>query len=255
MEKKISCTISILLSLFLIACQHQNNTTDTEAIEYYNKLVGTSWQQQEHWISEYETGLNTNFPTIIEFASDFITIDNVKKSFDKNNNLSWDDCHVYLGIQINTDIYYASLYSYEYNGHELLELYLHNSSMDDSVTYYQINKDEEDKSDSETSIVLDGTYNFTNATPPQMNGSVTLSNGNWSYSGDKSSPAASNGTYTVSGNKITVKWNASGYEVSESITITESGTNSTWKSENSGVSTFFSMLFGVTGLEMTFTKS
>ena len=41
--------------------------------------------------------------------------------------------------------------------------------MDDSVTYYQINKDEEDESDTETSIVLDGTYNFTKATPPQMN--------------------------------------------------------------------------------------
>ena len=40
--KKISYTISILLSLFLIACQHQNNKADTEAIEFYNKLVGTS---------------------------------------------------------------------------------------------------------------------------------------------------------------------------------------------------------------------
>ena len=86
------------------------------------------------------------------------------------------------------------------------------------------------------------------------NGLITLSNGNWSYSGDKSSPAASNGTYTVSGNKLTVKWNASGYEVSENFTIAESGSNSTWKSENTGVSTFFSMLFGVTSLEMTFTK-
>ena len=113
--------------------------------------------------------------------------------------------------------------------------------------------DENSESDNDCTII--GTYSFTNATPPQMNGSITLSNGNWSYSGEKSSPAASNGTYTVSKNEITVNWNASGYEVSETFTITESGSNSTWKSKNTVTSTFFSMLFGVTSLEMNFTKS
>lgn len=128
------------------------------------------------------------------------------------------------------------------------ERQIENTDTDDN------NSNDENNNNDENSTIT-GTYSFTNATPPQMNGSITLSNGNWSYSGDKSSPAASNGTYTASGNKITVKWNASGYEVSETFTITESGSNSTWESENSGVSTFFSMLFGVTGLEMTFTKS
>ena len=117
------------------------------------------------------------------------------------------------------------------------------------------NKSDDENINSDEDISVAGKYTFANATPPQMNGSISLSDGKWSYSGEKSSPAASSGTYTVSKNKITVKWNASGNEVSETFTITESGSESTWKSDNSGVSTFFSMLFGVMNLEMTFTKS
>lgn len=103
---------------------------------------------------------------------------------------------------------------------------------------------------------LTGTYAFTTAVAPQMNGSVTLSsNGNWSYTGDKSSPAASSGTFTVNGSKVTVNWKASGLDMSETFTVTTSGSSSTWTSDNDYVSTFLSMLFGVTGKELTFTKS
>ncbi len=103
---------------------------------------------------------------------------------------------------------------------------------------------------------LTGKYSFSEAVKPQVNGSFTLSgDGKWTYSGDKQNPAATSGTWSVSGGKITLKWTAKGYEVSETFTVEEDGNKSEWKSESSVVSNFLSMLFGVADTKLTFKKS
>lgn len=102
---------------------------------------------------------------------------------------------------------------------------------------------------------VNGTYSFNNATGSQTNGSFSLSNGNWTYSGSKSNVAASSGTYTVNGSKITINWNANSYDNTETFNVTTSGNSSTWSSENTSTSLFFNMLFGVTDLQMTFNFS
>lgn len=140
---------------------------------------------------------------------------------------------------------YAGLYVYAYPKQYTPEDNNNNDSDDNN-----------ENNDGEDNISMyNGTYSFTKALPPQMNGSITLIGGNWTYSGDKTSPAASCGTYSVSNNKLTMKWNASGVVFSETFVITNDGPKSTWKSENTGTSTFFTMLFGVLSLNMEFTKS
>lgn len=103
---------------------------------------------------------------------------------------------------------------------------------------------------------LTGTYSFTGASGYEKSGALTLtSDGTWSYSGEKSNIAASSGTYTVSGSKVTFFWNANGYDVSESFTVTNSGSSSEWRSDSNGTSTFLSMVFNVMSLSITLGKS
>ena len=49
---------------------------------------------------------------------------------------------------------------------------------------------------------LNGTYSFESATGSQTDGSITLSDGTWTYNGSKTNVAAKNGTYTVDGSKV-----------------------------------------------------
>lgn len=114
------------------------------------------------------------------------------------------------------------------------------------------NEPTEDPNPSTDLSSYNGTYSFSTAVRPAMNGSITLNNGNWSYEGEKTAVAAKSGTYTLSGSTFTFKWTANGYEISEEFEITNNGSSSTWKSKASGTSTLFSMLFGVVSTEMTF---
>jgi len=104
--------------------------------------------------------------------------------------------------------------------------------------------------DSNSSIA--GSYSFETATGTQVNGSLTLDNGTWSYSGNKTNVAATTGSYTVNGSSVTFSWTSNGFEISETVTISTNGSTSTWTSD--GV-TFFSMLFGVADFEMIFSYS
>ena len=103
---------------------------------------------------------------------------------------------------------------------------------------------------------LNGTYSFESATGSQTNGSITLSDGTWTYNGSKTNVAAKNGTYTVDGSKVTVNWTAQ-VDVSETFTVTDNGDGSVkWVLDGYNNSTLFSMLFGVAGqTELTFKKS
>ena len=109
-------------------------------------------------------------------------------------------------------------------------------------------------SSSETGDIK-GSYNFNSASGYQKNGKITLENGNWSYSGEKTNAAATSGTYTVSGSKVTVNWVASGMDLSETFTVTTDGSSSTWVSNESGASPFLVMLFGTTDTQITFSYS
>lgn len=102
---------------------------------------------------------------------------------------------------------------------------------------------------------LKGTYSYKPSGANQYNASITLNdNGTWTYSTEKSYSTISGGTYTVSGSKVTLKLTTP-YTMEETFTVTNSGTSSTWKSEQNGSSTLFPVLFGVAGTEITFTKS
>lgn len=72
---------------------------------------------------------------------------------------------------------------------------------------------------------LNGTYSFESATGSQTDGSITLSDGTWTYNGSKTNVAAKNGTYTVDGSKVTVNWTAQ-VDVSETFTVTDNGDGS-----------------------------
>lgn len=279
---KIKGKIYFLLSLCVLAfasCQ-QPNTNDPaeetcityteEELAYlkkqYSYLIGTSWKHR----AEYEV---YNISNII-FAKDSVTLNNFQYSINLDTDLYYikdapdeilSSCNWYNGvfiIKVNETFYgiggYAGNEDCNRPGLEYIK-------DDKKLSVYSVYKDGEDHPDrmelvsssggssSGSESAVAGSYSFTGATGSQANGKITLSDGTWSYSGSKLNPAASSGTYTVDGSKITMKWTLSGIETSETFTVTTSGSSSTWKSDNVYTSTFFSGMFGVTDLEMTFT--
>lgn len=264
----------MFMSLFFAGCAEDDYSADSEAIEKYNELVGFTYEQKEKSNGSGEWVYESSLPMKFEFADDYITVDGVKYSFNKKKNIGWfeyqDITITVAGRTLMVDLYtftgsYNEELVYELTVYDVNDCGKHDYSK--GAYYYghltQENQGEngsgengsgESGSESESPDSVNGTYNFTTAAAPQMNGSVTLNNGEWSYKGEKSSPAASSGTYTVSKGVVTFKWKAGGTDFSEDITITDSGSKSTWKTKNEYVSTFFSMLFGVTSLEMEFTK-
>lgn len=87
-----------------------------------------------------------------------------------------------------------------------------------------------------------GTYTFNSASGSQSNGAVTLTDGQFTYSGSKTT-APSSGTYTVNGSDITFSWTAGGYSAQTTVTLTRSGSSVTFSSSEV---LFFSTFFGST---------
>lgn len=250
---------------------YQNALKMQKRLSMYEKILGTWVPDTDVWGNAY-TANEANFSKItIEWG--YVTLDDTKYVVDSS------DLYLYNELEKGVDAYrdsdlvikvgtnYVSIDSFLLGNTTLTSAFenpediLLSSKFNGNVNILYVFKKSTSSSGSgqtgsgDTSA-LTGTYAFTTAVAPQMNGSVTLSsNGNWSYAGDKSSPAASSGTFTVNGSKVTVNWKASGLDMSETFTVTTSGSSSTWTSDNDYVSTFFSMLFGVTGKELTFTKS
>lgn len=226
---------------------------------YYSKLIGTCWENEELNNSLYVKPKNI---LTVAFASDSVTINNVRYTINQNTDLCFNDkvtdevlkncSSPVFFIKINNNFYGFSKYLFNDNTYDDSNLDVE-SLFNGSYCYETlIPSSTGSGGGSGNNNTISGSYSFNNATGSQSNGTITLSDGNWSYSGSKSNPAASSGTYTVNGSKITVSWTASGYNNSETFTVTTSGSSSTWKSENTGVSLLFSMLFGTTSLEMTF---
>lgn len=224
---------------------------------YYSKLIGTTWENEQ---LNNQYALYPKNVLTISFADDSVTINNVRYAINQNTDLYFNDKVTdEILKEDEISVFFLKINNNFYGFRNYL---LDNSSYNDN--YMDIDSVLNGNFCSETLIpstggggsgnnnTIAGSYSFNNATGSQSNGTITLSDGNWTYSGSKSNPAASSGTYTVNGSKITVSWTASGYNNSETFTVTTSGSSSTWKSENTGVSLLFSMLFGTTSLEMTF---
>lgn len=87
-------------------------------------------------------------------------------------------------------------------------------------------------------------------------GTFTFNSDNtWTFSGDKAGQP-SDGTFKIDGSTLTMEYTLkTGTPVTEDFTVkTVTETSMTLVSKNYGVSTTFSGYFGVTELEMTFTK-
>lgn len=101
--------------------------------------------------------------------------------------------------------------------------------------------------------IFAGTYKYTTGTP-NTNGTLTLNaNGTWSYAGNKGAFNGNTGTFTVSGNTITITDTATGYTVTESYRVTESGNSVTWTPVDSTEIAFIGGYFGCVS-DITFTK-
>lgn len=268
MKKIIKLASLLVIGLtLLVSCQNPvntgNNSSDDDAekkaeilrkkIEVYNKWVGTTWELDEG--EDDYAGIKT-----IVFADDSVTLGNYQYSLNKNTDLFFNEelpeairhfSIFELVLKIGGDYYGIMKLSYtdekmwfvKGDNHSLQ--YSLKSSAGGSGT---------GGSGSGNNADVNGTYKFTNATGSQNNGNITLDNGNWTYTGDRTRNPNS-GTYTTSGNEITLKWVASGYDVTETFTLTDNGDSVTWKSKNDYVSSLFSSLFGVANtLELTFTK-
>lgn len=278
---KFICLLSLCVLAFA-SCQ-QPNTNDPaeetgityteEELAYlkkqYSYLIGTSWEHE----AEYDV---YNVSNII-FAEDSVKLDNVQYSINLDTDLYYikdapdeimNSGNWYYGvftIRLNGTFYCIGADAENLNDNGSINgTGLKHIKESKEMSVYSVYTDGEVHSDrmklissggssSGSESVVAGSYSFTGATGSQANGKITLSDGTWSYSGSKLNPAASSGTYTVDGSKITMKWTLSGIETSETFTVTTSGSSSTWKSDNAYTSTFFSGMFGVTDLEMTFT--
>ena len=130
-----------------------------------------------------------------------------------------------------------------------------NGNPEDNSLFEYVRAGSQDKDDEGNvegeATELDGTYSYSDS---KYNGSISLSNGSWSYEGNKNNAAATSGSYSVNGSSITLNWNANGMDMSETFTITNSGSSSTWVSSETQISNFFMMLFGVIDLELELTK-
>lgn len=255
--KKIIVGLLFFVVLFA-GCQMPNNTPDSgnnnnsnentqdlAAIAVYNKLVGTKWE-----VEVYEGTKKSGYPDVIIFADDSITMDNVQFSINKNefcfyeystastqgmtlklNNITWA-LHLYSSV---TNPLYAD--------YKDCTITLWKDSENNTTVYqdYKFVSSSSQSAGGDTSSV-NGTYSFNNATGTQKEGSIILSDGNWTYSGSKTN-APSGGTYTVSGSDITFSWTVNGYSVSTTVTVSKSGSSVTLSSNEV---VFFSTFFNST---------
>lgn len=233
------------------------------------KLIEGVWEIDPSSVGEWEKG--TEYEKVI-IATDSFTIDGVQQSI----NLDTD---AVLATELPEDDVYGYAKEHEdcfdlvinfknvrlgigtYRNDPVLKIIRRNGNPDDDALFRYVRAGSQDKDDEsdETgngdnegeATELDGTYSYSDS---KYTGSITLSNGSWSYEGSKYNAAATSGSYSVNGSSITFNWKASGMDMSETFTITNSGTSSKWVSSETQISSFFMMLFGVIDLELELTK-
>lgn len=233
------------------------------------KMIEGVWEIDPSSVGEWEKG--TEYENII-IATDSFTIDGVQQSINLDTDavlateLPEDDVYGYAEGQEHEDCFdlvinfkNVRLSIGTYRNDPVLKIIRRNGNPDDDALFKYVRAGSQDKDDESDVTVdnegeateLDGTYSYSDS---KYNGSISLSNGSWSYEGSKNNAAATSGSYSVNGSSITFNWKASGMDMSETFTITNSGTSSKWVSSETQISNFFMMLFGVIDLELELTK-
>lgn len=260
--KKLSLFITAGLILFLASCQPPasspsnpadpesglNNAKLQEKKNVYKILIDTEWELDPE--IKNKTGLLKS----INFKNDSITIDGTQYSLNQNTDFYFQE-ELPSTCPYKTGGYNCPLYIFINNNWYGLEQYKLPKSTNNSYLGIwnksnaysdMILKSGGGQSGGEPSA-FKGTYSFSAASGTETNGSISLNEGNWTYSGSKTNVAAKSGTYSVNGSKITLSWTAGGSPVTEEFTVTVNGSSATWQSSNAVSSTLFSMLFGVAG--------
>lgn len=234
--------------------------------EIWNAIEGV-WEIDPSSVGEWEKG--TEYKNVI-IATDSFTIDGVQQSINLDTDtvlesdlpvddvyaygyeIDLEDCEglvvIFKGVRLNFGAYYIE-------ENDTFSIARRNGNSDDDALFRYVRAGSQDKDDEGNvegeATELDGTYSYSDS---KYNGSISLSNGSWSYEGSKNNAAATSGSYSVNGSSITFNWNANGMDMSETFTITNSGSSSTWVSSETQISNFFMMLFGVIDLELELTK-
>ena len=231
------------------------------------KMIEGVWEIDSSSVGEWEKG--TEYKNVI-IATDSFTIDGVQQSINLDTDavlrsdlpmddvyanayeIDLEDCKglvvIFKGIRLLFGAYYIE-------ENDTFSITRRNGNSDDDALFEYVRAGSQDKDDEGNvegeATELDGTYSYSDS---KYNGSISLSNGSWSYEGNKNNAAATSGSYSVNGSSITFNWNANGMDMSETFTITNSGSSSTWVSSETQISNFFMMLFGVIDLELELTK-
>ncbi len=216
------------------------------------KMIEGVWKINPDSVSEYEKG--TEYKNVI-IATDSFTIDGVQQSI----NLDTDAT---LSVDLDEDDIYVTIYTgYEDKIEKDTELIVSFKGVriNFSACYMEESDSlcicrylwDETSSDGQNRAL----FEYVRAgSQDKDDESDETGNGSWSYEGSKYNAAATSGSYSVNGSSITFNWKASGMDMSETFTITNSGTSSKWVSSETQISSFFMMLFGVIDLELELTK-
>lgn len=234
--------------------------------EIWNLIEGV-WEIDPSSVGEWEKG--TEYENVI-IATDSFTIDGVQQSINLDtdavlkSDLPVDDVYAYgyeidledcEGLVVTFKGVRLSFGAYYIEENDTFSIARRNGNSDDDALFRYVRAGSQDKDDEGNvegeATELDGTYSYSDS---KYNGFISLSNGSWSYEGSKNNAAATSGSYSVNGSSITFNWNANGMDMSETFTITNSGSSSTWVSSETQISNFFMMLFGVIDLELELTK-
>lgn len=240
-----------MFSSIILSCSSDSGSDDDDDDKGTgNVLLDQKIEKYMSYLGEYEgvEDLGGNcFVKKLKLEEKSITIDGTKYVFDPEKNIT--DLEFSDLIFFVNNVKYVILPPYE--EYDLRFVHYESNEM-----AYMKRVTSSSGGGSGEATSLNGTYSFESATGSQTNGSITLSDGTWTYNGSKTNVAAKNGTYTVDGSKVTVNWTAQ-VDVSETFTVTDNGDGSVkWVLDGYNNSTLFSMLFGVAGqTELTFKKS
>ena len=284
MKKFINLLLLSFVAVAFLGCNQptgpseeelQKQREEQEKLELEQRILN---RKKEIWnaiegVWELKSNFYNNPSPIYEnviIATDSFTIDGVQQSINLDTDtvlksdlpvddvyaygyeIDLEDCEglvvIFKGVRLSFGAYYIE-------ENDTFSIARRNGNSDDDALFRYVRAGSQDKDDEGNvegeATELDGTYSYSDS---KYNGSISLSNGSWSYEGSKNNAAATSGSYSVNGSSITFNWNANGMDMSETFTITNSGSSSTWVSSETQISNFFMMLFGVIDLELELTK-
>ena len=284
MKKIINLLLLSIVAFAFLGCNQPTGPSEEELQKQREEQEKLELEQRklnrkkEIWkmiegVWELKSNFYNNPSPIYEnviIATDSFTIDGVQQSINLDtdtvleSDLPVDDVYAYgyeidledceglivtfKGVRLNFGAYYIE-------ENDTFSIARRNGNPEDNSLFEYVRAGSQDKDDEGNvegeATELDGTYSYSDS---KYNGSISLSNGSWSYEGNKNNAAATSGSYSVNGSSITFNWNANGMDMSETFTITNSGSSSTWVSSETQISNFFMMLFGVIDLELELTK-